>query len=491
MSPYQDSILIPDDRFRQVVEASPAGVLIVDGDGRIRLVNNRIEAWFGYSRNELTGQAVEMLVPDSIRPVHVGLRDQYFRAPEVRQLGSGRNLSGRRKDGTEFPCDISLHPLKTDHGVQIMVHVVDTTERLRLEAERRQQEFNRRLRFMVDNLPAGAVSVSGESIQVNRATEELTGYPRAALPTLGVWFSTLFGMKAAEIQAAHLRDREENFPRTELWEMIRRDGQTRWVERRAFRDEHDEVWLLYDVTDRMRAQQQVVQAERLSAIGEMMTALAHESRNALQRAQACLEMMELDLEDRPELLNLARRSQAAVDELQRLYEEVSGYASPLALDRHEADLQMLSDQVWVNLKGARVGKSIEFHQEASEEASRAEVDPHRFGQVLRNIFENAISVLPSSGGKISVTYSREESERHVRLRVAVRDNGPGLNGEQRVRIFEPFYTTKSRGTGLGMPIAQRIMQAHGGEIALGEVETGTEILLFLPLPGNKKAQVSS
>ncbi|MFO1021846.1 MAG: PAS domain S-box protein [Planctomycetales bacterium] len=485
MSFNHESNMLPDDRFRQVVEASPAGVLIVDGEGRIQLVNNRIETWFGYARSELTGRHVEMLVPDSIRPVHVELRNQYLKTPEVRQLGSGRDLTGRRKDGTEFPCDISLHPLRTQDDIQIMVHVVDTTERRRLEAERRQQEFNRRLRFMVDNLPAGAVSVTGDTIKVNRATEEITGYQREELQTLEVWFSKLFGDRAGEVQAAHLRDRAENFPKTELWEIIRSDGQKRWVERRAFRDEHDEVWLLYDVTDRMRAQQQVVQAERLAAIGEMMTALAHESRNALQRAQACLEMMELDLEDRPELLNLARRSQAAVDELQRLYEEVSGYASPLALDRQETDLPSLSAQVWSNLKTARGEKVIAFRQKFFQDFSKITVDPHRFGQVLRNIFENSISVLPSIGGEMCVSSSVEEKDGQVRLKVAVRDNGPGLSGEQKVRIFEPFYTTKSRGTGLGMPIARRIMQAHGGDIAIGEVAAGTEILLFLPLSSSQ------
>ena len=471
---------LPDERFRQVVEASPAGVVLVDDHGVILLVNQQIEKWFGFSRTELTGKPIEVLVPDSVRPHHQSLRDNYFAAPDVRQLGTGRELYARRKDGTEFPCDISLHPLVTEGGTQVMVHIVDITERKRIEEIRRQQESNRRLRFMVDNLPAGAVNVSEDSIQINRALEEITGYSRHELDTVESWFTVLFRDRAPQVHAQYLADREANFPQTRIWELLRRDGQLRWIELTAFRDGQDEVWLLHDVTDRMRAQQQVVQAERLAAIGQMMTALAHESRNALQRAQACLEMLELDLEDRPELLNLARRSQVAVDELQRLYEEVRGYAAPLVLELREWNLQTISEEVWGYLKTSRGQKQIEFVTTAENVSPIRRVDRHRFGQVLRNILENSISVLPASGGTIRIDYSCVTHRGKSRFRIAIQDNGPGLNAEQRNRIFEPFYTTKSRGPGLGMAIAKRIMEAHEGEIIVGDAQTGTEIVLLLP-----------
>ena len=108
------------------------------------------------------------------------------------------------------------------------------------------------------------------------------------------------------------------------------------------------------------------------------------------------------------------------------------------------------------------------------------MDRHRFGQVLRNILENSISVLPASGGTIRIDYSCVTHRGKSRFRIAIQDNGPGLNAEQRNRIFEPFYTTKSRGTGLGMAIAKRIMEAHEGEITVGDAQTGTEIVLLLP-----------
>lgn len=468
-----------DERFRLLLEASPAGIILVDAKARILLINERIESWFGYSREELVGQFIEVLVPDSVRPHHIPLRDGYLRAPTVRPIGSNRDLTARRKDGSEFPCDISLHPLPLPDELQVMVHIVDITERRRLEAERRQQESHRRLRFMIDNLPAGAVYVSGPVIAANRATEAITGYTRQELHTLESWFGQLFGERAAEVQAQYEADRILHFPKTRTLEIIRKDKQRRWIELAAYGDDQHEVWLLYDVTERIRAQDQVVQSERLAAIGEMMTALAHESRNALQRSQACLEMLEVDLEQQPEELDLVQRAQRAVDELQRLYEEVREYAAPLRLELQSSNLRELWRQVWANLTPSMGTKSITF-QDDCPLVPVADVDRHRFCQVLRNIFENSIAALPATGGMISLTSETISWQNLPGLQITLRDNGSGMSPEQRARLFEPFFTTKARGTGLGMPIARRIMEAHHGEIELGPLLAGTEIVLRLP-----------
>lgn len=469
-----------DQRFQMLLEASPAGVILVDRQARIQLVNRRIEEWFGFSRAELIGQPIEVLVPDSVRPHHVLLRDGYLKSPTVRPIGVDLDLHARRKDGTEFPCDISLHPLPVEHDLQLMVHIVDTTERRRVESERRQQESHRRLRFMIENLPAGAVYVSDQAIAVNRTTEDLTGYSRQELRTVQQWFTRLFRDRAAVVKAQYDQDRVQHFPETRTLELERKDGQPRWIEFSAYRDEHHEVWLLHDVTDRRRAQERLLQGERLAAIGQMMTALAHESRNALQRAQACLEMLELDLEGQPELLNLSHRAQTAVDELQRLYEEVRSYAAPIGLELQPTNLPSLWQEVWSNLTA-----SLEDRQRALEShcdsLPSVRVDRHRMAQVFRNILENSLAVIPQGTGRIIVTCQQRMLRGKPVLVVSLVDNGPGLNAEQRERIFEPFFTTKARGTGLGMAIVRRIMDAHGGEIAVGPTAPGTEILLTLPL----------
>jgi PAS domain S-box-containing protein len=473
--------LFAEPHFRLLLEASPAGVVLVDRAARILLVNRRIEEWFGYSRDELVGQFIEVLVPDSVRPYHIPLRDGYLKDPTVRPIGVNLDLQARRKDGSEFPCDISLHPLPVADDLQVMVHIVDTTERRKLEAERRQRESLQRLQFMIEHLPAGAVYVSAPTIAINHTAEAITGYTRNELQTVGDWFARLFRDRADEVRAGYDADRAARFPEPRTLEVIRKDGEPRWVEFSAYADEHHEVWLLHDVTERMRAQQRVLQGERLAAIGEMMTALAHESRNALQRARACLEMLELDLEGQPALLNLTQRTQTAVDELQRLYEEVRGYAAPLGLDLQATDLPRLADEVWHNLTADSPDRAIAWEC-LYDAVPPLRVDRHRLAQVLRNILENSLAVLPNAGGKVVLSCREEPFRDRPAVRVSVRDNGPGLNPEQRTRIFEPFFTTKARGTGLGMAIARRIMDAHGGEIAVGDATPGTEIVFWLPLP---------
>ena len=119
----------------------------------------------------------------------------------------------------------------------------------------------------------------------------------------------------------------------------------------------------------------------------------------------------------------------------------------------------------------------EFQGEA---APVCDIDPFRIGQVFRNLFENSLAACPAPV-VIKVRYEKGELAGRAAWRVTVRDNGPGLNAEQKQKIFEPFYTTKHKGTGLGMAIAKRIMEAHEGDICLGNCEgTGAEFILTVP-----------
>jgi diguanylate cyclase (GGDEF)-like protein/PAS domain S-box-containing protein len=122
------------EQFRDLLEAAPDAMVIVDADGHITLVNRQTERLFGYSRDELVGQPVEILLPETIRHRHTAQRQAYTTAPEVRPMGAGLELSARRRDGTEFPAEISLSPLQTAQGLLISAAVRDITERKRAAA---------------------------------------------------------------------------------------------------------------------------------------------------------------------------------------------------------------------------------------------------------------------------------------------------------------------------------------------------------------------
>jgi PAS domain S-box-containing protein len=236
-----------------------------------------------------------------------------------------------------------------------------------------------------------------------------------------------------------------------------------------------------DITSLKQAQERALQSERLAAIGQMVAGLAHESRNALQRSQACLEMLRFEVEDRPRALDLIGRLQAAQDHLHCLYEDVRGYAAPIQLDRRPVRLDEVWREAWNHAEPARAGKAAELREPDSPGVNLVvTADPFRIGQVFRNIFENACAACEPP---VVVEVWAEDTQVNGVPSVAVHvlDNGPGIGPEAHAKLFEPFYTTKTKGTGLGLSIARRIVEAHCGSIALADrAGPGAEFLITLP-----------
>ena len=192
-------------------------------------------------------------------------------------------------------------------------------------------------------------------------------------------------------------------------------------------------------------------------------------------------MLSLDLESAPEQQDLVRRSRSALLELQTLYEEVRNYAAPIQLERSKQSLPKILNEVWGHLvdQWRSLHIQLDLKCDAGLEVS---CDKHRIGQVIRNLFENSLSVSPVNT-QIVVTCDVVHSGNKSMVRVSVEDQGPGLNQEQKARIFEPFYTTKTKGTGLGMAICNRILEAHGGRIYVAESagsSSGANIVFELP-----------
>ena len=476
---------LKSDALQRIVESLPTGTIIVDQAGQIVMLNRQVELWFGYSRDEILGRTVECLIPARFVTHHPRYREEYLAAPRVRPMGINQDLFARRKDGSEFPCDISLHPLPLANGQHVMVHMMDATERRQLEARHRHEESLCRMQFMVENLPAGAayVSLDTRELMVNQMFQEITGYSQAELGDLPSAFDLLFRERSPEMQQLHDEDQVAGFPLPRVLLIDRKDGKQAWVEAAAYRYDSHEVWLWYDITERLAAQDRVVRSARLAAIGEMVTGLAHESRNALQRAQAALDMLELDLEQRPDLRTLSRRAVSAMTELQRLYEEVRNYAAPIQLERVEVDLVEVWQEVWGQVLQVHRDKHITFTVQLEPESRPASIDPFRMRQVFRNILENSVAVLPEHGGTIAVTGETWTDDGAAWVALSIQDNGPGMNDEQQRRVFEPFYTTQTRGTGLGMAIVRRIMEAHGGTASVGDAVRGARILLRFPQVG--------
>jgi PAS domain S-box-containing protein len=169
-----------EHRFRALLEATPDPIIIVDGEGKISLVNGQTERMFGYTRDELVGKPVEVLVPERFRR-HVEHRDKYMKAPSVRPMGADFELFARRKDGTEIPVEISLSPMESDDERLVLAALRDVSARRSTEAQLRQRET--RFRVLLEATPDPIVIVDGEGTiaLVNGQTETMFGYQRDEL----------------------------------------------------------------------------------------------------------------------------------------------------------------------------------------------------------------------------------------------------------------------------------------------------------------------
>ncbi len=345
--------------FRALVESAPDGIIIVDGEGHITLVNARAESMFGYPRETMVGMPIEALVPERFRPLHNARRHDFMVSPTPRAMASGEELAGLRVDGSEFPVEITLSPISTHDGHLVMSIVRDMTERRRMETALRQ-------------------------------------------------------------------------------------------------------------------------AERLVAIGQMTAMLSHESRNALQRSMASLLMLQRRVRDNAETLELVQAALAAQDDLRQAYEDVRQYAGPLSLEKTPTALERVWRDAWEHLAEARETRETHLLDDTSGVSTWCEIDAYRMLQVFRNLFENALAATHDML-EIRITCQDTQLDERDALLVCVRDNGPGIKPDQVERVFEPFYTTKTKGTGLGMAIVRRIIEAHGGHIRLDPGEgSGLGVILTIP-----------
>jgi PAS domain S-box-containing protein len=170
-----------EDKFRALLESAPDAMVIVNGNGLIEGVNRQVERLFAYKRDELLGYPVEMLLPPRFREAHLAHRQLYAAAPQPSPMGAGLELSGRRKDGSEFPVEITLSPLDTEEGQLVVSAIRDMTDRkLAAEVQRKSEE---QFRALIESSPDGMVMVdpSGAIQQVNAETETLFGYRRDEL----------------------------------------------------------------------------------------------------------------------------------------------------------------------------------------------------------------------------------------------------------------------------------------------------------------------
>ena len=475
------------DRFlHAILETIVDAIVMIDEAGVIRHVNPSAERMFGYTASEMIGQNVSLLMPSPDRTDHLQHIAEYCRTGASRFVGQGQRMIARKKEGDFIPVDLVVSEVSLGENRFFTGVLRDATEQVRTEEQlRRERDFS-------DSLIETAHAIilvldpQGNIQRFNRYMEQIGGYSLDEVAGRD-WFETFIPEpRQDEVRAVY----QKTLTGIPVWShvnpIITRSGQERlimWSGKRLMSDDDAVIGVLAvgdDITEWKEAERKLVQSERLAAIGEMVTGLAHESRNALQRSLACLEMLELDLADHPEQLELIGRAENALRELQRLYEEVRSYSAPIKLERTLCLLPMLIHKSWADARDACAERDVTMQANADPDCPPVRCDPARIHQVFRNVFENAVAVSPR-GGTVTVRCEVTRLHGQPAVRTCVRDEGPGLTPEQIEKLFEPFYTTKTRGTGLGMAIVRRIVEAHHGVIkARNHPHGGAEIAVALP-----------
>jgi PAS domain S-box-containing protein len=489
--------------YYPVFDASPNPVVAVDSDARITYVNEQVGAAFGYTRAELIGQLVEVLLPERVAARHVAHRDRFIGHPVARPMGIGLDLAGRRKDGTEFPVEISLSPVQTAQGLHVFATVVDITARKAMENALAESEH--RFRAVLEASPNAVVAVdaSARITYVNPRVQATFGYTREEL--LGEPVEKLLPERVA---ARHVTHRDGFIANPVARPMgigldlagRRKDGTEFPVEISLSpvptSAGTDVFATVVDITARKAMENQLLQALKLESIGRLAGGIAHDFNNMLFAIRGYTELLEEDLAgetiDREEAgRNVAAIADAA-DRAATLTAQLLAFSRQQVVSPRELDLNEAVRSVEPMTKRL-IGEHIDLRMHLEAGIGGVRIDPGQLDQILINLVINARDAMPE-GGTITIETANAELDQayaaeHIEVvpgpyvMLAVSDTGVGMEREVREHIFEPFFTTKElgKGTGLGLATIYGIVRQSSGHIWLySEPGHGTAFKLYFP-----------
>ena len=493
-----------EGRYRGLLEAAPDGMVVVNQAGEIVLLNAQAESQFGYRRDELLGQKVTNIIPKGFAERLIADGTRTAAEALAQQIGTGIELNGLRKDGSSFPIEIMLSPLESSEGILVTAAIRNIT--VRKDAEKHLAQMEGRYRGLLEAAPDGMVVVNqaGEIVLLNAQAEKQFGYHRDELLDQKVTNIIPVGF-AERLVADALRSTAEALAQ-QIGTGIelngrRKDGSSFPIEIMLSPLQSADGILvtaaIRDISERKQLARQLHQSQKMEAVGQLTGGIAHDFNNLLGVIIGNLDLLDRLVAGNEAAIKRVQTAQKAAARGADITRRLLMFSSNEELKPSVVQLED-SIQNTIELAARGLGPEIKMTTHFDESVPPLFVDPAGLESALLNLVVNARDAMPEGGSIIissklqkldsshPVVQSGDVKEGHY-VCVRVTDTGHGMSKETLERAFEPFFTTKQRnkGTGLGLAMVYGFVKKSGGAVRVySELEHGTSVSLYLPLPGS-------